>query len=246
MSVEKTGLFIVLDGQDGSGKTTQVATLKDTLERIGYEVVTTREPGGSPGAEAVRSLLVNGDPGRWDGISELLLFAAARRNHVETVIKPALAAGKIVLCDRFVLSTMAYQGYGHGVSLGLIETITRIAIGDFEPDLTLLFYIDPAIGLQRAAQRRGGEERFESLGMAFHERVRSGFRAVIDNPDKYPRQRYLPINILNTPETREASIASLTSNLIEIIWPYIRRATLTAAADLREPSYATTGVTPIH
>jgi len=175
----KKGFFIVLDSCNGAGKSTQIKCLKERLEALDYDVITTREPGGTPGAEQVRELLVTGDPDRWDKISEIMLFSAARRNHVETLIKPSLAAGKIVLCDRFVPSTIAYQGFGRGVALDTIKHITKMAIGDFEPDLTFLFFIDPKVGLQRAASRRGHEMRFESLDMDFHRRVQDGYDYVL-------------------------------------------------------------------
>lgn len=138
----------------------------------------TREPGGSQGAEELRKLLVEGDPGRWDGVTEALLHFAARRDHVERTIHPALSRGAWVLCDRFVDSTVAYQGYGHGLSRDVIETLREIAIGDFWPDLTLILDVPVELGLGRAASRNGGGERYEKMGCEFHQRLRDGFLAI--------------------------------------------------------------------
>ena len=169
--------FITLEGGDGCGKSTQARLLKAALEAQGHAVLLTREPGGSPAAEDVRTLLVTGEAERWDKVSELLLFLAARRNHVETIIKPALAKGIWVVCDRFIDSTYAYQGYGHGVDLALIDQLHQIAIGDFVPDITLLFDmpIDDAIARTQSRLEGAGEDRFEQLGRRFHEAVRDGF-----------------------------------------------------------------------
>lgn len=138
----------------------------------------TREPGGSQGAEELRRLLIDGEPGRWDGVTEALLHFAARRDHVERTIRPALSRGAWVLCDRFVDSTVAYQGYGHELSLDVIETLRAIAIGDFWPDLTLILDVPVELGLSRAASRGSGGERYERMGQAFHQRLRDGFLAI--------------------------------------------------------------------
>ena len=171
-----SGRFIVLDGPNGCGKSTQIQALKLRLEASGYDVVTTREPGGSPGAEEIRNLLVTGEANKWDAITELLLFSAARRNHIETMIKPALAAGKIVLCDRFVASTIAYQGFCGNMSLDLIKTITSVAIGEFQPDITVIFLINPTLGLQRATKRSNhDQQRYTAQDLDYHQRVKEGF-----------------------------------------------------------------------
>jgi dTMP kinase len=135
----------------------------------------TREPGGSPGAEQIRSLLVNGAADRWSATSEALLHFAARRDHLEKTILPALEAGRWVLCDRFVDSTMAYQGYGHLLGREIIEQLQSIVVGKQLPDLTLILDIDAKDGLQRAGTRAGGEDRYESMELAFHQRLREGF-----------------------------------------------------------------------
>jgi len=145
----------------------------------------TREPGGSEGAEAIRRLLLDGATERWDAVSETLLFYAARRDHVAKLIKPALERGVWVVCDRFADSTLAYQGYGRGLPLADLLTLHRFALGDFAPDLTLILDLPVAEGLARAAKRHGNPDRFERLGVAFHERLREGFRQIAaDNPER--------------------------------------------------------------
>jgi dTMP kinase len=169
------GLFITFEGGEGAGKSTQIRLLADVLKAAGSDVVATREPGGSPGAEAIRALLVQGDTTRWDGVTEALLHYAARRDHVEKTIWPALRAGKAVLCDRFADSTTAYQGYGHGIDRAVLDRIRMAAIGDFAPDLTFVLDLPVEVGLRRAGARGGLENRYELMGEAFHERLRRGF-----------------------------------------------------------------------
>lgn len=170
--------FITLEGGEGGGKSTHAAQLALWLEGQGQTVVRTREPGGTPGAEEIRALLVQGEAGRWDALTETLLHFAARRDHVEKVVKPALARGAFVVCDRFVDSTVAYQGYGHGLGADRIAALARYVLDDFAPGLTLLFDVPVAVGLQRAGARRGIEGRYESMGTDFHARVREGFLAI--------------------------------------------------------------------
>ncbi len=172
------GHFVSFEGGDGAGKTTQLKLLSDGLQSTGISVHETREPGGSSGAEEIRSLLVEGEPNRWDAISEALLHFAARRDHIEKTIKPALARGDWVLCDRFADSTMAYQGYGHGLGRETIEAIQKLAISDFKPDLTLVLDVPVDGGLARAAGRSSGKSRYERMELDFHERVREGFLEV--------------------------------------------------------------------
>lgn len=176
--VSARGRFITFEGGEGAGKSTQIRLLADRLTRDSHDVVVTREPGGSPGAEAIRKLLVEGEPGRWDGITEAFLFAAARHDHVERTIRPALARGAWVLCDRFTDSTVAYQGYGAGIDVGLIRRLGAEACGDISPDLTLILDLPVEAGLARAAARTGGEDRFERKGLEFHKRLREGFLAI--------------------------------------------------------------------
>lgn len=168
------GAFISFEGIDGSGKSTQARLLRDHLEDAGHEVVLTREPGGSPGAEEIRALVLQGDPDRWSAETELLLFTAARRDHMERLILPALAAGKIVLCDRFADSTRLYQGLSRGDLRAKVDTLHALMIGR-EPDLTILIDMDPQVGLSRAKGRQGVEERFEDMGLAMQQKMRAGF-----------------------------------------------------------------------
>jgi dTMP kinase len=147
------------------------------LKRAGIDALATREPGGSPGAEAIRRLLLKGETERWDAIGETLLFFAARRDHIARTIRPALDAGRWVVCDRFTDSTIAYQGYGRGLPLAALMAVRRFALGDFDPDLTLLLDLPIAEGLERAA-RRSTADRFERLDRDFHQRLRDGFLAI--------------------------------------------------------------------
>ena len=169
------GRFITLEGGEGAGKTTQAHRLADELRRRGLAVSVVREPGGTPGAEEIRQLLVSGGAERWDPMCEALLLFAARRDLVERVIRPALGQGTWVICDRFTDSTMAYQGYGHGLGREAVDTLQHLAVPDVAPDLTIILDLPVEDGLRRAAQRRGGEDRFERLTAAFHERLRAGF-----------------------------------------------------------------------
>ena len=178
------GRFITLEGGEGAGKSTQIGLLAAFLRGQGKEVVTSREPGGSPGAEMIRKLLVEGPADAWDGPTEALLMFAARRDHLVRTVWPALERGAWVISDRFADSTRAYQGHGHGFPMDRIEQLYRVAVGDFAPNLTLILDLPVEIGLARAAQRRGVETRFEGLGAGFHERVRAGFRAIVEADPK--------------------------------------------------------------
>ncbi len=171
------GQFITFEGIDGSGKSTQARLLAGALERAGHDVVLTREPGGSVGAEDIRKLLVEGDPGRWSPETELLLFNAARRDHLERTIEPALSAGKIVISDRFADSTRVYQGATRGDLRGLVDKLHALIIGR-EPDLTLIIDTDPDMALQRGLARGSGEDRFEDFGIDFQHKLRAGFQAL--------------------------------------------------------------------
>jgi dTMP kinase len=171
----KSGKFITLEGGEGAGKSTQIARLAEALERAGINVVTTREPGGSPAGERIRKLLVEGEPGSLTPLSEALLHFAQRAEHLERTIRPALAAGKWVISDRFADSTMAYQGYGHKLGRPVIDSLYRLVCGKTRPDLTLILDVPVELGLKRAASRRGAETRYEMMDVAFHERLRRGF-----------------------------------------------------------------------
>ena len=172
------GRFITFEGGEGAGKSTQAKRLAAWLEGQGRTVLLTREPGGSPGAEEIRKLLVQGATDRWDPMTETLLHFAARRDHLERVIRPALAAGQWVLSDRFADSTLAYQGYGHGVDRDFIALLEKAVVGSQRPDLTLILDLPVAQGLERAGARRGSETRYEDMAQAFHERLRQGFLAI--------------------------------------------------------------------
>ncbi|WP_138466872.1 dTMP kinase [Poseidonocella sp. HB161398] len=170
------GRFISFEGIDGSGKSTQARRLAESLRARGLPVVLTREPGGSPGAEEIRQLVLTGDPGRWSAETELLLFTAARRDHLERLIEPALARGETVITDRFADSTRVYQGAARGDLRALVDRLHEMMISR-EPDVTLIFDMDPATALARtrSPDRAGSEDRFEGFGLAFQERLRAGF-----------------------------------------------------------------------
>jgi len=170
-----TGRFITFEGGEGAGKSTQLRLLGDNLRHRGIDLIVTREPGGAEGAEQIRSLLVSGTPGRWDGVTESLLHYAARRDHLRSTVWPALQAGRWVLCDRFADSTMAYQGFGLGLPRETLQQLYRMTVGDFRPDLTIMLDLPVAAGLARAVGRGGGEDRYEKMDLGFHQRVREGF-----------------------------------------------------------------------
>lgn len=170
-----SGRFITLEGGEGTGKSTQAKRLAQTLESLGKPVLVTREPGGSPGAEEIRKLIVEGEPGRWDALTEMLLLFAARADHVARTIRPALRSGTFVICDRFTDSTYAYQGVGRDTPRETIRRIESVVLEDFKPDLTLVLDLPVEIGLKRAEARGAAETRFEKFAPDFHERLRQAF-----------------------------------------------------------------------
>ncbi len=179
------GRFVTLEGGEGAGKSTQIKLLAAWLRDRGIDVVPTREPGGASGAERIRELLVKGDADRWTPIAETLLHYAARADHLDRTIRPALAAGRWVICDRFADSTTAYQGYGHGVPLDVIDSLFKAVVGDTAPDLTLMLDLPVEQGLQRAAARLGHENRYEQMAVDFHNRLRNGFLTIArQNPQR--------------------------------------------------------------
>ena len=168
------GTFLSFEGIDGSGKSTQARRLAETLRGAGHVVTLTREPGGSPGAEEIRRLVLEGDPDRWSAETEILLFTAARRDHLEKTIRPALARGDVVITDRFADSTRMYQGISRGDLGPVVDQLHTLMIG-IEPDLTFLIDMDPALGLSRANARAGAELRFEDMGLDLQAKMRAGF-----------------------------------------------------------------------
>lgn len=172
------GQFISFEGGEGTGKSTQVRRLAEALRARGLDVLTTREPGGTPAAETIRALLVDGHGARWQPMAETLLHMAARAEHVATLVRPALEAGRWAISDRFVDSTRVYQGLGQGVGEARVVELHRLALDDLMPDLTLILDLDHDAGLARAGRRAGGEDRYETMGSAFHARLREGFRAL--------------------------------------------------------------------
>ena len=172
------GKFISFEGGEGAGKSTQARMLRDQLQARGRTVLLTREPGGSPGAEEIRKLLVEGEPERWTPLAETLLFLAARADHFARVIEPALAEGTWVISDRFADSTLVYQGIARGLGIEAVRGLQHAALGDFAPDLTILLDIDPSAGLKRAGARGETENRFERFDDGFHARLRDGFLSI--------------------------------------------------------------------
>ena len=210
------GLFITLEGGEGAGKSTQSRRLKSALEQLGREVILTREPGGTPEAEKIRDLLVQRDGGNWTPMAECLLFFAARQMHVETLIKPALNAGKIVICDRFTDSTIAYQGYGHGFDIPTIGQIAKLSLGDFKPDLTFILDLPVSEGLSRslkqkdsAAGKENTEDRFEKLKVDFHEKLRQGFLEIAAND----KERCVVVDATQSAD-----------NVYDVIWAKVQNA----------------------
>lgn len=173
-SANSPGRFITLEGGEGAGKSTQIQVVKDYLEARGIDVIVTREPGGTSVGQEIRNLLVSGDKDKWSPLSETLLILADRAAHLERVIRPALADGKYVVCDRFFDSTRAYQGIAGGLGLEVIHNLQQPVLGTTLPDVTLLLDIDPEKGLSRA-QERGGDLRFESKTLAYHQTLRQAF-----------------------------------------------------------------------
>lgn len=179
------GTFLSFEGIDGSGKSTQARALAESLRGLGHSVCLTREPGGSKGAEEIRRLVLEGEADRWSTETELLLFTAARRDHLEKTIRPALARGEVVITDRFADSSRIYQGLTRGELRQTVDRLHDLMIGT-EPDLTLLIDIDPALGLARATARAGKEMRFEDMGLAVQEKARTGFLALaVAHPKRF-------------------------------------------------------------
>jgi dTMP kinase len=202
------GRFISFEGGEGAGKSTQVKAVVAKLRQSGLEVVQTREPGGSPGAEALRDLLVRGEAGRWSPMSEVLMMYASRSDHLEKVIRPALARGAWVVTDRFADSSRAYQGGGGGVDPAFVEALDAAVVADTQPDLVIVMDMPVEAGLKRALGRGDQENRFESKGVAFHQRLRQAF---LDRAAKVP-ERYVVVDADRTIETISEDIWHRVSN----------------------------------
>lgn len=180
------GVFITFEGGDGTGKSTQVKLLLSALSAAGIDALATREPGGTPQAEKIRNLLLQRDSGDFDPLTEALLMFAARREHLVDKIWPSLEKGQWVISDRFADSSRAFQGHGHGLDMNVIEKLYTLVAGEFQPDLTLIFDIDPQEGLKRSARQNAAtsnkteatEDRFERMGVEFHARLRNGFLSI--------------------------------------------------------------------
>lgn len=213
-----SGKFITLEGGEGAGKTTQIKLLADALKAGGLDPVITREPGGSPAAEVIRSLLVEGAVDRWQPMTEALLNFAARLEHVRTTIEPALAAGRWVLCDRFADSTVAYQGYGHDLGQAAIDELHRLVLGYFQPDLTVILDIPVDEGLARAGNREQAEgsreDRYERMDEGFHQRLRDGF---LDIARRNP-ERCVVIDAAQEPEAVQAEIRAVVGQRLKVAW----------------------------
>ena len=197
------GRFITFEGGEGAGKSTQVRRLVEALARSGVEAIATREPGGAPGAELIRKLLVDGPVSRWESLTEAILHFSARREHVVRTVWPALDRGQWVISDRFADSTMAYQGYGQGADRAAITALYRATLGDFAPDLTIVLDVPVAVGLARANAREGGaQSRYERMDPAMHERLRQGFLAIAQAEPA----RCVTLNANLGPEAIEAEV----------------------------------------
>jgi dTMP kinase len=213
MSLQR-GRFITFEGGEGSGKSTQIARLADHLRAAGREVVVTREPGGSPMGERIRTLLLDPDAS-FDAVAQAFLFSAARRDHVGQLIRPSLDRGADVISDRFADSTRAYQQAAGKVPDALVETITAAAVGATIPDLTVLLDIDPALGMARAERRRGDSARadlFESSALAFHAKVRAGYLGLAR---KEPR-RFVVIDASQDQDTVATAVALMVAERIAV------------------------------
>ena len=193
--------FITFEGIDGSGKSTQARRFAAHLEGLGQDVVLTREPGGSAGAEEIRALLLTGDPDRWSAETEILLFTAARRDHLEQTVRPALEAGQVVISDRFADSTRVYQGATRGDLRAKVDALHELMIGH-EPDVTFIIDMDPEIALARGLARNSGEDRFEDFGLAFQQTLRAGFLQLAED---FPNR----CQVIDGNRTQEAGAADI-------------------------------------
>jgi dTMP kinase len=215
------GFFISFEGGEGAGKSTQIARLAAKLRAKGYDLVVTREPGGSPGAEAVRHVLLSGAAEPFGPEMEALLFAAARSDHVEQVIRPAIERGSIVLCDRFLDSSRVYQRDSENLDPAFMASLERVAINGLMPDMTLIFDIDPVEGLERANARRGAEsaDRFEKETLAIHQKRREAYLAIAESEP----ERCLVIDASASPDDVENAVTDAVFATLETRIPAQRR-----------------------
>jgi dTMP kinase len=203
-----SGHFLSFEGIDGSGKSTQAKLLAEALRGLGHHVTLTREPGGSRGAEEIRRLVLEGDPNRWSAETEILLFTAARRDHLERTIRPALERGEIVITDRFADSTRMYQGLSRGDLAKSVDELHRLMIG-IEPELTFLIDIEPETGLRRAEARAGDEMRFEEMGLEMQRRMRDGFLALASHAPRF--------RVINGDDSPEAIAKRITAETLAFL-----------------------------
>lgn len=224
-----TSHFITFEGGEGAGKSTQIERLRRRLQDEGYDVLVTREPGGSPKAEEIRAFILEGKAKAYGPLAETVLFAAARIDHLDNTIKPALASGKTVLCDRFADSTRAYQGALGHVERGLIDAIERVTLSGTRPDLTLILDLSPEIGLARAQARRqasgGAVDRFEAEGVAFHIALRNAFLTIA----QHEKDRCIVVDASHDPEEVEKAIWAIVKQ---------RLADLASRPDTKEMRHA--------
>lgn len=206
------GKFITFEGIDGSGKSTQAALLERSLKDAGIDALLTREPGGAPEAEKIRDLLVKGDVDKWAPMTEVLLHYAARHEHLEQTVLPALAAGRWVLADRFADSTMAYQGFGHQLGRRKVAELHRLVVGDFAPDLTVILDLGVDEGLRRAAARSNAEDRYERMGKAFQQRLRQGYMDIAEREGK----RCVIIDASGAVEAVQTAVRQLVGERMEV------------------------------
>jgi dTMP kinase len=187
----KKGLFISFEGGEGVGKSTQIELLKTSLTKKNINVLSTREPGGTKEGELIRKFLVSGEISSWDSYSESLLFNALRREHINKIINPSLFKGDIVLCDRFIDSTIVYQGVGGGINQTLLLSLHKNFCYDLYPDITFFLSLDPKVGIDRTLSRNNKtENRFENMGLSYHQKIQDGFKALSDKNNK----RFFEIN----------------------------------------------------
>ena len=208
----KKGLFISFEGGEGVGKSTQIELLKTSLSKKNINVLSTREPGGTKEGELIRKFLVSGEISSWDSYSESLLFNALRREHINKIINPSLFKGDIVLCDRFIDSTIVYQGVGGGINQTLLLSLHKNFCYDLYPDITFFLSLDPKVGIDRTLSRNNKtENRFENMGLSYHQKIQDGFKALSDKNNK----RFFEINA-------ELSVEKISNQIYDYVISIIK------------------------